>query len=161
MQNESKELIITMLRQKYVPDLSRFMSCCEINYVKFLKLLPGDYEFDRLQFASAKMNLIVDRIDITPHTLTVLVTKQLDIGLDDMPAPSMEVRIYFDAKLAEVTKYQGLSNIKPIYPYPNKKMMQRNEKQQANEFLGEWLTFCLSQGYFNDRSKRVLPQDLS
>ena len=150
-----------MLRQKYVPDLSRFMSCCEINYVKFLKLLPSDYQFERLQIASPKMKLLVERIDLSAHTLTVMVTKKLELGIDELTAPSMEVRIYFDAKMAEVIKYQGLSNIKPNYPYPNKKMMQRNEKQQANEFLGEWLTFCLSQGYFNGRSKRVLPQDLS
>jgi uncharacterized protein YqiB (DUF1249 family) len=59
--------------------------------------------------------------------------------------PLMEVRLYHDAKVAEVLSCQRISKLEPSYEYPNLKMHQRNEKQMVNIFLAEWLQFCLQQ----------------
>ncbi|MGL6349457.1 MAG: DUF1249 domain-containing protein, partial [Aeromonas sp.] len=39
-----------------------------------------------------------------------------------------------------------ISRLQPSYDYPNKKMHQRDEKEQVNLFLAEWLKFCLRHG---------------
>lgn len=149
------------MRKRYQPNLSHFISCCEVNFVKLLKLLPADLSFEELDFNVDQMRLQITKIESARYTLTLKITKRMLSTLGDVKPCSMVVRLYFDAKMAEVVKYQGDKKIEPVYSYPNKKMLQRNEKQQANEFLGEWLTFYLSQGYFSDKHQAVLPKDYS
>jgi uncharacterized protein YqiB (DUF1249 family) len=59
--------------------------------------------------------------------------------------PKMTIRLYHDAKVAEVLIAQRTSQLKPVYEYPNLNMHQRNEKFMVNVFLAEWLHFCLTQ----------------
>ena len=61
-------------------------------------------------------------------------------------APEMLVRMYHDAKTAEVISFQQARFIKARYPLPNKEMYQADEKQQINFFLSEWLSFCQKEG---------------
>ena len=67
----------------------------------------------------------------------------------------MTVRMYHDAKVAEVVNCSGRGGFEPEYGYPNKLMLQRDEKRQVNQLLGEWLDF------FVHRSETPLaePQD--
>jgi len=59
--------------------------------------------------------------------------------LDDM---LFKVRLYLDAKLAEVVSYQGQQALQPRYPYPNRRMYYPDEKRQNNLVLYEWLSNC-------------------
>lgn len=61
--------------------------------------------------------------------------------------PKMMVRLYHDARMAEIISNQGVKQIKPRYDYPNKKMHLPDEKQQINFFLKEWLQLCLQLGH--------------
>lgn len=58
----------------------------------------------------------------------------------------MSVRLYHDARVAEVCSTQQIYRFKGRYDYPNKKLHQRDEKHQINQFLAEWLRYCLLQG---------------
>jgi uncharacterized protein YqiB (DUF1249 family) len=58
----------------------------------------------------------------------------------------MKVRIYHDARVAEVLACQGIHSFQPFYPYPNPKMLQPYEKRRVNYFLGEWLSHCSVMG---------------
>jgi uncharacterized protein YqiB (DUF1249 family) len=57
----------------------------------------------------------------------------------------VQVRLYHDAKMAEVISAQNIGSLKPSYQYPNTKMYQKNEKEMVNLFLAEWVQFCLTQ----------------
>lgn len=61
-------------------------------------------------------------------------------------APEMIVRVYHDAKTAEVTSYQNHKYFKAVYQVPNQFMYQCDEKEQLNLFLAEWLNLCLNEG---------------
>lgn len=65
--------------------------------------------------------------------------------------PRMTIRLYHDARMAEVLSSQDVRQIKPRYDYPNTKMHQQDEKQQINQFLNEWLQLCLSLGHLRQR----------
>ncbi len=65
--------------------------------------------------------------------------------------PIMSIRVYHDAKTAEVTSYQHHRNFLIKYPVPNTKMYHRDEKQQLNKFLAEWLKLCLEVGLSLDK----------
>lgn len=63
--------------------------------------------------------------------------------------PRMSIRLYHDARMAEVISSQDIHQVKPRYDYPNKHMHQQDEKQQINQFLNEWLHLCLAHGQVN------------
>ena len=56
---------------------------------------------------------------------------------------SVDVRLYHDAEIAEVIRYQQHRKFNPRYAYPNAKMHQVDEKSKINQFLGELLAHCL------------------
>ena len=61
-------------------------------------------------------------------------------------APAMTVRLYHDARTAEVTEYQNERGFKPVYAYPNLGMRLPDEKAQINKLLSELLSFYLLTG---------------
>jgi uncharacterized protein len=61
-------------------------------------------------------------------------------------APEMTIRVYHDAKTAEVMSYQNQKYFKAVYPVPNRLMYQRDEKEQLNLFLADWLNLCINEG---------------
>jgi len=139
----------------YVPDLSAFMSLCEANYVKFMKLLPG---FDELNMNQAQARVFglsrnehelglisIEIVERSRYTTTINVRQVADESY--IPSTSMQVRLYHDASMAEVLSYQGISKLRPNYTYPNKNMYQKDEKALCNEFLADWLSYCLKFGY--------------
>lgn len=61
-------------------------------------------------------------------------------------SPNMRIRMYHDAKSAEVVEYQHQNRFHGSYELPNRRMRQRDEKAQLNQFLGEYLRYCLAVG---------------
>jgi len=114
--------------------------------VCILKLLPDcdsedlTYEFSITQKLTYKITIL----DSTRYTSTLEIA-QIDTSTPKFLRPSMVVRLYHDAKVAEVLEAQRTSQLKPVYEYPNLHMHQRNEKFLVNVFLAEWLHFCLTQ----------------
>lgn len=82
-------------------------------------------------------------VESARYTSTLLV-EQVNISTPDYLKPSMTVRLYHDARMAEVISSQNAGALAPSYDYPNAKMRLRNEKHMVNLFLTEWLHFCLN-----------------
>lgn len=117
---------------------------CELNYARFLRVLP-DCDTQELAFEFTIGTHLSYRITLTEtarYTTTLLV-EQLNAHTPAYLKPSMQVRLYHDARMAEVISSQNTGAFAPSYAYPNRNMRQRNEKQMVNQFLGEWLQFCL------------------
>ena len=70
-----------------------------------------------------------------------------ELSLPWLPLPHMEVRVYHDARMAEVVGAENARRFRSIYTYPNAAMHQPDEKTQLNLFLGEWLGHCLACGH--------------
>jgi len=111
-----------------------------------LKLLPDcdtqdlGYEFE--VSASLKYRIVI--VDSSRYTST-LEMAQVSVKSPSFLQPKMTIRLYHDAKVAEVLEAQRTSRLKAVYEYPNLNMHQRNEKYMVNVFLAEWLHFCLTQ----------------
>jgi len=162
-------------RARHTPDLSGFIVRCEANYRLLIKLMPDIQVEDDLVFGLAPLQQTFGYIDIAvtercKYTTTVTITQTnavqpaLLVEEDNgetadvekcskesnpaswLQAPTMSVRLYHDARMAEVLSYQKQGRFKPSYEYPNQKMFQRDEKAQLNHFLGEWLNYCLKVG---------------
>ncbi|OBT07366.1 dehydrogenase [Vibrio sp. UCD-FRSSP16_10] len=129
----------------YHVDFVGLMRLYETNYAKLNALLPHQAEVgDSRTYQVQSMVYQINIIEITRYT-TVVDIYQCD-QCPIFPLPHMTVRLYHDARVAEVCASEKIRVIHARYDYPNKKMMQKDEKHQLNQFLGDWLTFCLKQG---------------
>jgi len=139
------------LRDRYRVDLSGLQAVCESNYARLMRLLPGmrDGAEERRIALSQGDRLVgvlaLEVVESCPYTSTLRVRQ--DYTLPWMPSPQLEVRVYHDARMAEVTGAENARRFRSVYPYPNAAMHQPDEKSQLNLFLGEWLSHCLACGH--------------
>jgi len=154
-------------RSRHTPDLSGFIVRCEANYLLLLKLMPDIQVDDEVDFGLAPLQHTFGYINISvtercKYTTTVSLTQtnnprsksvadDQDLGSEAwLQESTMSIRLYHDARMAEVLSFQKQGRIRPSYEYPNQKMFQRDEKAQLNQFLGEWLNYCLRVGQVLD-----------
>ncbi|MDZ4262061.1 MAG: DUF1249 domain-containing protein [Pseudomonadota bacterium] len=145
-------------KERYKVDLPLQMAECEINYVRLTKLLannqlPALQDEFRFMVARGEQHwLHLLRIsEHSPYTTTLELSRTaLDTSSNWLKMPKLTLRMYHDAKLAEVLAWEGHKRLRPRYEYPNQSMYQSDEKYQLNRFLGEWLTLCLEHGHSLD-----------
>ena len=102
-------------------------------------LEQGKTEFE---LAGSRIELIL--LESSRYTLLVAIRqsfmpKEHQHILGDI---QFTVRLYLDAKLAEVISYQGQQPREARYPFPNKRMFYPDEKRQTNLVLYDWLSNC-------------------
>jgi uncharacterized protein YqiB (DUF1249 family) len=141
---------------KYRVNLPLQMAECEANYVRLKKLLPNPVDNER-EFAVSRIEqtwfykmLVIERSPYTTTLQLIQASSHTSTTLHQstwLQMPRLTVRMYHDAKLAEVLAWEGHKRLRPRYDYPNHSMYQCDEKLQINQFLGEWLSLCLSQGH--------------
>ncbi|MBQ0798937.1 MAG: DUF1249 domain-containing protein [Porticoccaceae bacterium] len=146
-----------MKRERYKVDLKGMLADCEANYARLLQLFPdimsaAERRLGLGDSSSGDSNsvLVFSVLERTPYTTLVEMTEVHAIkmpGSGTMRPPKIKVRLYHDAKLAEVTTCQRVNYIQSKHAYPNEHMVQPDEKFQWNHFLGEWLAHCSAHGY--------------
>ena len=132
-------------KRRYVPNLAQLQACCTRNYASLLRLVDGLGGKDTLLFSHEGQTLTLAVEEQAPYTSTIRLSQQRS-GLPDYLTPAMRVRMYHDARMAEVLSSQQISGVRARYDYPNCRMHQQDEKMQINQFLAEWVTFCLEHG---------------
>lgn len=132
-----------IVKKKYFPNLTGLHAMCDANYAYLMKLLPEvDEEQLSFQFGvKGDLQYKIVIVECSRYTTTLDIA-QVHPGLPAFMKARMQVRLYHDARMAEVISSQHISRLKPSYHYPNAKMHQCNEKEMVNYFLSEWLYFC-------------------
>ena len=135
-------------KKKYVPDLVHDGATCEGNFAKLLKIFPNMAENQELKLdlhdgrqRYARINLKV--CECFSYTATV----QMEVSTAIPVTKSLLIRVYQDARMAEVVKGESGHQHNGVYPYPNEQMYQVDEKAQLNKFVSECLSQCLSNGH--------------
>ena len=158
---------------RYRVDLAAYMQTCDANYCRLLKLVPAlesgkpsfsgnlpvsgsCWEFEAnaikgragnraIKKSNNKMIIRVRLLETFRYTSTLEIS--ISYGFPRWaPAPVMLVRMYHDAATAEPLSYQGHRQIPAKSHLPNADMYHQDEKRQINEFLAEWLGWCLQPG---------------
>ena len=138
------------------------MADCDANYLRLIKLFPEYQSASSRSFAlSGQAKLVTATvIERTPYT-TLLELKQTELEQTDgggggflgaswLELPALKVRLYHDAKVAEIVDCMGHRSPDPRFDYPNPNMYQQDEKAQWNCFLADLLAHCLQHGYEAD-----------
>jgi uncharacterized protein YqiB (DUF1249 family) len=147
-------------RKKYQPNLVSLMSLCANNYFLFLKIQADKTHLyqQRNFFINDHLAYTITVNEVTRYTSLITFEqkvlkkkgftqkKSTSNALFNSLHPRMSIRLYHDARMAEVISSQDIHQVKPRYDYPNKHMHQQDEKQQINQFLNEWLHLCLTHG---------------
>lgn len=154
---------------RYTVDLAAMHTLYEWNYARLQKLLRGAGAHERigvmapLEFAwmqagrsldepadgSVQPVLQLARVERTRYTETWRLA-QMTQTMPWCPELDMEVRIYHDARMADVLRFQTARRIPAIVPPAHAAGWRVNEKQLVNRFLGDCLQHCLSHGLPRD-----------
>ncbi len=134
--------------KRHVPDLPQLHRVCETNYMALMKLLPlGAWPAPGREFAVGdSLQFHLRLLEESRYTSLIEIT-QGNADWPDYLRAYLQVRLYHDARMAEVCVSQQIERLQPSYDYPNPQMHHRDEKEQWNLFLAEWLKFCLAHGY--------------
>ena len=144
-----------MATRRYNIDLGAHLAECDGNYLRLTRLMPDMDHSDRREFrvlfgaapASSAALVSFEVIDRCRYT-TVVALRQW--AASDSAETHIKVRLYHDARSAEVIEFQGQRLFEAEYGYPNRKMRQPDEKAQVNRFLREFLNACLTHGVANE-----------
>ena len=124
------------------------MAECDANYLRLMKLFPGlgqeDFSAIGVVLGEHPYRVQVRVVERAPYT-TLIELQQLP-ELPFSVRPRLAVRLYHDARSAEVVEYHGARHLRPVYDYPNRDMHLPDEKAQVNRFLSEFLSLCLTHG---------------
>jgi len=158
-----------VVRKRYQPNLVSLMNLCATNYMLLLKVIAdkecvGEH---RCFYISDFLSYTVMIKEVTRYTSVVTIAQDsftfepllseslfAESKLNALLHPCMTIRLYHDARMAEVLSCLDVKQIKPRYDYPNNHMHQQDEKQQINRFLNEWLQLCLQLGHVHHNFHR-------
>ena len=123
------------------------MADCEANYWRIMKLLPDnvDVRLYHVQGPHDETLQLVLKVEERCRYTTMLGIEQEGWG-DWIGRIHFTVRLYHDARMAEVFSCQKRGRVRSTYQYPNKAMFQPDEKFQQHRFLSECLANCLKNG---------------
>jgi len=114
----------------------------ELNYGKLMRFFRG-VKNNLAHTVPGIRGLTVVAAVLEDHKYTSVVDLAVTMNAESaFPLNmTMTVRVCHDAQVAEVICCSGLPLPEPEYVIPNKHMHHRDEKQQINRLLGEWLDF--------------------
>lgn len=150
---------VTIAKSRYKVNLPQTLADCDANYGRLLKLMPDWQTQDAWQYA---LHTGVERTPGPSKTVSVHILERCKyttcLELDEhypnakpwLYPVHMEVRLYHDARTAEVIRLQGQRSLPSRHHYPNKQMFHLDEKAQHNRFLSDWLMSLLKHGQVLD-----------
>ncbi len=122
---------------------------CESNYLKFLRLIPDLYQIktSAIGLFPNKPSLHLKIIERTAYTLTVQLTHCFMDTPDELIEPAVKIRLYVDAKLAEVLRDHSRTDVFKAISDAGQSKKIMDYKWSLNYFLGKWLDYCLQTDY--------------
>lgn len=131
----------------------------EHNYVALMNMIC---EFDLMNHAAIEFSMTgntvrVTLVERTRYTLLIRIRQQFQPAEKFLPDLCFDIRLYLDARLAEVISYQGVRRLDAKYPYPNKGMHHPDEKQQTNLILYDWLSTCSRLNFSQATISKITP----
>jgi len=122
---------------------------CASNYQKLLKLMPELLVLKEVAIGVALNNtpLHITVIENTPYTMMIELNHCFNQSKDEYLEPAVKIRLYLDAKLAEVMSDQAHSPIAMAFKDKGLSKDIMNYKWRLNYFLQKWLDHCLKKDY--------------
>lgn len=126
---------------------ANLMELYENNYIFIRRLVP---DLDRLPVQSVSqvagaVDLQLTVIERCPYTTTLALTHVFDAGAET--SPDIEIRIYHDARTAEVLPSSSLKTFGVWEGGERPDPRSLAWRWEVNRFLYRWLRYCLGEGH--------------
>ncbi len=142
-------------------DVSQQAGYYEANFARLawlvpaLGLAPESIRGTLLSHGADGMTLQLSILEQCKYTTTVALThhlhmdapRHLRLNSTMIVDPFMKIRVYHDARVAEVLSYQCHSQFQIFHPDATLNVQNLREKCRINRFLSEWLDYCIAHGY--------------
>lgn len=129
--------------------LRDLMALYERNYSWLQRIFPYDQAHQHWVLKGGveeqPWEIHCEHLPLGPYTSELILQQQIEVS-PWLMFPHMKIRLFHDARMAEVQEYNRKAVKQLIYPQPNP-AFQRYEKEAINRFLGEWLKTAETQGY--------------
>jgi uncharacterized protein YqiB (DUF1249 family) len=141
-------LCITSWRARPVSFVS-LMTLYESNYLR-LRALVGDvrrHVGEQVSRVAGDCDLHLHVLEHAPYTSMVRLTYRFTDDAGTLADPDLELRVYHDARLAEVSacgrwvRHESLDHARAGIP------AQLGERWLRNMLLNKWLDYCLERGH--------------
>ncbi len=136
-------------RRRQVHDLGELMAIYECNYIRIRQLIPdlaavGD---GGVSNAPGALELQLRVGERNRYTTTLTLTYEFEDEEGAFRAPDIQVRIYHDARLAEVISCGRRRGQRDAEYDRWRRDYSLDDKWRINRFLQKWLGYCLRQGH--------------
>lgn len=132
-------------------DLSDLMAIYECNYIRLRQLLreTGVYDLDTTYISQVPraLDLHLCIHERSRYTTTLTLTYLFADEQGEFPAPDIRVRLYHDARLAEVIACGRRRGRRDALYDRMRNRYSLDRKWYMNRFLQKWLGYCLRQGH--------------
>lgn len=130
-------------------DFVSLMTLYESNYVRLRRLVPhiADLAGEQISTVANDCPLFLRLEERGRYTTTFTLTYLFDTPAGQIADPDLQVRVYHDARLAEVLscarwhRHQVLATIK------NHLYCQLGDRWLRNVMLNKWLDYCVERGH--------------
>lgn len=126
---------------------------CESNFHKLSSLIPqlSSITYAVIGRTKVRPDLYLEVLSRSNHTLTIELSHCFADQADALMEPAVRIRVYLDAKMAEVLSDHARTQVFKVYRCPSQSIEIRDYKWQLNYFLEKWLKHCLQNEYtFSD-----------
>lgn len=134
-------------KEKY-SQLKSFHFVCEKNYLLFSQILPSLNQESIFSFGLPMKNLKLNKVSISLNKISKFTSDiKVCFSAELSKEIEIEVRLYHEAKMCEVIRFQGYhQSLISILPSQKKFGFTKDEKYQWNSFLNKFLTICKESG---------------
>lgn len=122
---------------------------CASNYQKLLVLVPDLLALTNTATGCAAHDspLRIAVLEQSAYTMTVELNHCFRKNLEEICEPALKIRIYRDAKLAEVLSDHARASVADVFKDASNSRDIMNYKWRLNYFLQKWLDHCLKKDY--------------
>tara|TARA_B100001059_G_C17651190_1_gene484532 strand:- start:425 stop:871 length:447 start_codon:yes stop_codon:yes gene_type:complete len=134
-------------KEKYI-ELKEFHFFCEKNYLLFSKLISNFEKEKSFSFGIPLGGLKVNKVFISLSRVSKFTSDiKISFSAELSKKIEIEIRLYHEAKMCEVIRFQGFhQSLVSIFPSQKKFGFTKDEKFQWNSFLNKFLTVCIESG---------------
>jgi len=122
-----------------LPKTSHHIAICEANFIRLSNLLTNfihdEYEFEAIVNETESQYISFLVLERTKHTLSIEAKQNNKIA--PLSIFTLRIKVFIDARMAEVSSYQSEKPL-PFF-YKKSAIQSKDEKNQQNRFLTEWL----------------------
>ncbi|WP_157981174.1 DUF1249 domain-containing protein [Aliidiomarina haloalkalitolerans] len=135
-----------MSKRRYIPDLQALHSLAERNYAALQRLLGREPEkLERELLVGDQLRFRISEKSSARYTTDIAI-EQLEPHGHAFVRAAFIVRLYHDARMAEIVDCQGVEGLTAIQTVHERPGQGRDEKLQLNLHLADWLKLCFQVG---------------